>query len=74
MLHPKFQLPRLHISDQNVITSSVAAEAMLMLLRRLYACCCGGYVSFSSNNNTTPTKVVLDLFGLLVGLWQFSLK
>ena len=31
---------------------------------------CGGGGGFFTDNNTTPTKVVLNCFGLLVGLWQ----
>jgi hypothetical protein len=37
---------------------------------------CGGggvvvwWCGFLTDNNTTPTKVVLNCFGLLVGLWQ----
>jgi hypothetical protein len=30
-------------------------------------------VVFLTDNNTTPTKVVLNCFGLLVGLWQLTL-
>jgi hypothetical protein len=30
----------------------------------------GGGGGFFTDNNTTPTKVVLNCFGLLVGLWQ----
>ena len=30
---------------------------------------CGGVLFFLTDNNTTLTKVVLDCFGLLVGLW-----
>jgi hypothetical protein len=30
----------------------------------------GGGVVFFTDYNTTPTKVVLNCFGLLVGLWQ----
>jgi hypothetical protein len=37
---------------------------------------CGGVVwwfgGFLTYDNTTPTKVVLNCFGLLVGLWQYS--
>jgi hypothetical protein len=28
------------------------------------------WCGFLTDNNTTPTKVVLNCFGLLVGLWQ----